>query len=287
MCRFGILRTRSLVLAVAGLLATQTHAQTSLSIGDISLLGFNANAPDNLTFVTWVPLATNTVIKFTDNGFLSGSSSTTANNARGGENFVIWTANSAVAAGTVIKIEGLTATTGAATAGSASGLSGISNGGDQLFAYQGSATSGSAPDYSSNVNPTTFGGTMLFGLTFQGSGSATSWLSTGTATSNTSYLPSDLNVTGGNISFGSSVSHGQYTGSRTNQTSLADYKSLVLNSSNWTTGTGNSGTLSLDTTAFTVSAIPEPSTYAAIFGGLALVGAAIHRRRMARSAAAV
>lgn len=35
------------------------------------------------------------------------------------------------------------------------------------------------------------------------------------------------------------------------------------------------------TTSFTLQAIPEPSTYAAIFGALALAGAAIHRRRRA------
>ena len=44
-------------------------------------------------------------------------------------------------------------------------------------------------------------------------------------------------------------------------------------------------TASLDSNGFvTFSAIPEPSTYAAIFGGLALVGAVVQRRRRIRQA---
>jgi hypothetical protein len=51
---------------------------------------------------------------------------------------------------------------------------------------------------------------------------------------------------------------------------------MVNNSANWTETTGG-GTTTLDTTAF--SAIPEPSTYAAMFGAAALLGAVWHRRR--------
>jgi hypothetical protein len=44
------------------------------------------------------------------------------------------------------------------------------------------------------------------------------------------------------------------------------------------------GTFRIDNLAIngTVSAIPEPSTYAAIFGALALAGVVVHRRRQAR-----
>ncbi len=49
-------------------------------------------------------------------------------------------------------------------------------------------------------------------------------------------------------------------------------------------GTTPSGTTSLDTLgidnfSLTYSAVPEPSTYAALFGGLSLVGAILYRRR--------
>lgn len=48
---------------------------------------------------------------------------------------------------------------------------------------------------------------------------------------------------------------------------------------NFTTTGGNSQGLGLDNVSVTVSAIPEPSTYAALAGAAALLGAAWHRRR--------
>lgn len=242
------------ILCFGASFSIKLSAQTTLAVGDITIIGFNSNAPDNFSFVTWVPLTNNTYIKFTDNGFLSSNSANGNNNARGGENFVIWRNNTGntIAAGTVITVQSLTTNIGVATAGSTNGLDGISNSGDQLFAYQGTATSGSSPDYNNNNNPTTFNGTVVYGLTFQGSGTA-GWLTTGSASSNTSYLPSQLNVTNGNIAIGALASRGQYTGSRSNQTTLAAYKTLVNNTANWTTGAG-AGTITLDATAFTVAA---------------------------------
>jgi hypothetical protein len=85
-------------------------------------------------------------------------------------------------------------------------------------------------------------------------------------------------VANGNINFATaSTTRGEYTGSRTSGATIADYRTLVNDPSNWTTATG-AGNLVLNTTAFTVSAIPEPSTYASIFGVLALAGAALRRR---------
>ncbi len=252
-----------LLSIVSLLFFTSINAQTTLSIGDISIIGFNANSPDNFTFVTWVNLSNSTQIKFTDNGFLASSSSTTANNGRGGENFVTWTNNtgSTIVAGTVIKIEN--STTPAASIGSISQiLSGISNGGDQIFAYQGTGagTSTSTSDWGSNANPTTFTGTILYGLNF-----ASAWLSSGTVNTNVSYLPSDLNVSNGNIAIStSSVTSAQFTGSRTNLSTFAAYRTNVNNSSNWTTLTGTS-TTSLSTTAFTLSCTP-PSTQVSALG---------------------
>jgi len=238
-------------------LVVKGFSQTTLSVGDISIIGFNANAPDNFAFVSWVALQNDTYIKFTDNAFLSTGSANATNNGRGGESFVIWRNNTGVtiAAGTVIKIEALTTTLGVATGGSTAGMDALSSSGDQIFAYQGSATSGTSPDWSTNTNPTTFNGTILYGLTFQGSGSATTWISTGTPSSNTSYRPSELNVTNGNIPLASLASRGEYTGSRSNQSTLSSYKALVNNAANWTTASG-AGILSLNTTNFTTSVLP-------------------------------
>lgn len=49
-----------------------------------------------------------------------------------------------------------------------------------------------------------------------------------------------------------------------------------------TTGANSQG-LGLDNVSLTASAIPEPSTYAAIFGALALVGTVWHRRRQGKA----
>ncbi len=254
MKKFHLTLTTFCFLPFLALLSFNSRAQTTLSVGDLSIIGFNANTPDNFTFVTWVPVANGTYIKFTDNGFLANSSANTANNARGGENFVIWqnTSGAAIAAGTVIKIEGVTASVGTAGGGSASGLNGISNAGDQIFAYQGIATSGANPDFTLNVNPTTFNGSILFGMGFQGSSSATTWLSTGTPTSNTSYLPTDLSVANGNVYLSASATRGEYTGSRSNQASIADYKAMVNNPANWTTAP-MTGIITLNVTNFTTS----------------------------------
>lgn len=243
-----------------GLSADILAGPSILAVGDISILGFQVNAPDTFAFVTWVDLAPNTIIKFTDNAFLSAGSANATNNARGGEAFVIWRNNGAVIpAGTVIRITdtGSPATASAGTIVSGT-LDGLSASGDAIFAYQGAATSGTAPDFSANTNPATFNGTILYGLYAQGSSSVATWLATGTATSNTSYLPSQLNVANGNIALGASASRGQYNGSRTNQATFAAYKALVNNPANWTTASG-SGTTTLSTTPFTLVTGPTAS----------------------------
>ncbi len=237
-------------------------AGSTLAIGDISIVGFNSANPDGFTFVTWVDLAPGTVIKFTDNGFLSSASANAANNGRGGENFVTWTSPATTTpAGTVIGLAdaggGVTTVTGGGTA--AQVLSGLANAGDQIFAYQGpgAGTTTTNSDFGSNTNPATFTGSILFGLTYRGSGSATSWLTTGTATSNTSYLPAELNVTNGNIAFGASgFAGGQFSLPRNNQVSFADYRALVNNPANWTSFSVNTA---LDTTPFTLSATATPT----------------------------
>ena len=92
----------------------------------------------------------------------------------------------------------------------------------------------------------------------QGTSATTSWITTGIATTNNSYLPSQLNVANGNIAIGSLSSRGQYTGSSNNQVTLNAYKALVTNPANWSTGAG-AGTLTLNTTSFTLATAPTAS----------------------------
>lgn len=245
------------------------QAQTSLSIGDISIVGFNSNGTDNFSFVMWKDVAAGTVIKFTDNGFLSSAPSTQTGNARGGENFVLWTSTQSVPAGTVIKIEGLSASLGVASAGSTSGLGGISSAGDQLFVYQGAGT-GANPDFSANSNSATFSGTPLFLLNFKNAFAAGS----SAASTSITFLPSDLNVTNGYINFpASTVVAAHYTGIRSGRASLTDYRTRVNDPGNWTTATGTN-VITLDLTVFSTVAAPvittQPSAQTATVGESAM-----------------
>ncbi|MFN0031612.1 MAG: T9SS type A sorting domain-containing protein, partial [Flavobacteriales bacterium] len=68
----------------------------------------------------------------------------------------------------------------------------------------------------------------------------------------TSFLPTELNVANGNITFGANAQAAQYTGTRNGQATFAGYKALVNNTANWATVT--TGTLAVNTTAFVLSA---------------------------------
>jgi hypothetical protein len=237
-------------------------AQTTLSQGDVSIVGFNANSPDGFAFVTWVNISAGTVIKFTDNGFNSTASSNTAGNYREQEQYVVWTSTTAIPAGTIITIQANSATapTGTTTnVGSVTSVTNSSNrttatnmsltntSGDQVFAFQGTG----GP--STGLPTGTFSGILLFGLDYSGStGTATSWVTTGAINGSTSYLPGDLSGTS-QIFLGPNIVAGQYTGPKSTQTSLAAYKALVANPANWT-NVGSTGTVTFSTTAFSVLA---------------------------------
>lgn len=223
-----------------------------LQVGDISIVGYNSNTPDQgFAFVTWEDLGAGTVIKFTDCGWNNTNTNATGA-ARASEQTVIWTNSTGepIVAGTVIRIVNLTASLGTASGGASNGLSGISTGGDQLIAYQGPATSGTYPDYSTSGVSGTFAGRVIYGLTFGTSG----WRTSGAADANSSYLPSHLNVTNGNIAIVNSpiARDAQYTGSRNGFSTFADYKAAVNNPSNWTLNTTTTA-ITIDLTEFTLA----------------------------------
>ncbi|MFM9984892.1 MAG: T9SS type A sorting domain-containing protein [Flavobacteriales bacterium] len=247
--------------AVNGVDTTYTSEasfSTVLNVGDIQILGFNSNTTEDFAFVTWVSLPIGTKIKFTDNGFLaavSANSTAAGGNGRGGEGFVSWTNTTAspIAAGTVIRISGTTASVGTATLGTPALAPS-----DQIIAYMGAGagTSASTSDFGTNANPSIFTGSILYGLNYGNTG----WLSSGIAAAGTSYLPTELNVANGNITFGATVAGGQYTATRTALGSLSAYKALVNNPANWTTISAS--TTVLDLTAFSVN--PNPATQIAV-----------------------
>ena len=74
---------------------------TQLSPGDIAIVGYDTDNPDDLTFVVLRDFDAGTIINFTDNGWLS------AGGFRPGEGTVTYMAATAVTAGTAITLTGL------------------------------------------------------------------------------------------------------------------------------------------------------------------------------------
>ncbi|MDJ0511731.1 MAG: ExeM/NucH family extracellular endonuclease [Crocosphaera sp.] len=128
-------------------------AGTTLLAGDIAIIGFNFDNPDQFAFLTLVDLTPGTEIQFTDNGWQA------AGTFRANEGTFTWTASTNIAAGTVIN------PTLSSVAFSASG--------DQIIAYQGE-----------DSNPT-----FIYALNSEGNPGV--WQSDATS-SNTSALPTGL-----------------------------------------------------------------------------------------------
>ncbi|MEI7597191.1 MAG: hypothetical protein WCK02_15690 [Bacteroidota bacterium] len=221
--------TFTLTMLLSFLGFSSLFAQTTLSVGDISIIGYRADATNALSFVTWVDLANNTEIRFTDNGWLSTGS------FRTGEDSVVWVNNTGnvITKGTVITGV-FSATTGVSPVwnigtSTAGKLSGISTTGDQIFAYQGFIT-----------NPT-----LIFGLSVDGAWSANA------TTANNSALPTALNVWGGNLAVVPEIDNAEYSGGRTGL-SVYLYKEAILDLNNWTTDNFGTTLVTLNATAFTI-----------------------------------
>ncbi len=109
-----------LLLALPGQTATVSAAPsaTTLGPGDIAIIGFNFDNPDEFAFVLLTDITAGTEIHFTDNGWLA------AGGFRTGEGEDVWTAGTDMSAGTVV-----TLTTSSMA---------FSSGGDQIIAFQGS-----------------------------------------------------------------------------------------------------------------------------------------------------
>lgn len=239
----------------------------TLNPGDIQFIGANTAAPDGFSFVTWVAIPAGTQIKFMDNGFLAGVSANATNNCRCSENVMTWTAPAGgIATGQVVNILDADATANAVTnIGTCTGeLNGLSNSGDQIFAFTGPTPA--------NANPTTFAGTVIAAINVHPS---LTFLSTGVASSNTSYLPTELAaVPESNIAFTGSALNVTYTGSRSNQTTFAAYKPIVDANVSWTTS--STATDPFSTTNFTLSAgLPDVQLNVSATSGTEAAGTVI------------
>jgi endonuclease I len=107
------------MLLLACVASLNVFAQTTLTPGDIAVIGFNGDNPDVIKFVNLVNVAAGTQVKFTDNGW-NGTALTTA------EGTDTWTAATDFAAGTVHTLTPTTISLGTT--------------GDQILVYQGAST---------------------------------------------------------------------------------------------------------------------------------------------------
>lgn len=250
---------RSTLIAAALLVTGSAHA---LNTGDLAFTSFNADE-DGWSMVTFVDIAANTQVYFTDNEW-NGSAIGAGGAFNTGESHHQWNSGaSVIAAGSVIRFSAidnanaLSASVGSLSRATVSGSSnfGISQSADTVYAYLGSSAS----------SATTF-------LTAISTGS----FSTAEGSLVNTGLVAGVNA----IQLKAAGDYAEYAGVRSGQTTFAAYKPLVASSANWNDlGDGSFASKVPDVTAFAVTAVPEPSTEAMLLAGLGMLGL-IARRRM-------
>ncbi len=160
----GILAGMALLFVSMFALINKSHAQTTLSAGDIAIIGYNADdAPsgeDEFCFILLTDITAGTTINFTDFGWCSGVDITGFQSAYPcstpptitgsvSDGVIRWTASTAMTAGTQVAVTCKTALS--ANVGTVTGIQTTGNnpsqyitlatGGDQLFAFQGTLAS--------------------------------------------------------------------------------------------------------------------------------------------------
>lgn len=147
--------------------ALTTPGVSTLQPGDIAIIEAGSTDPDRISFITFRQLSAGTIIRFTDNGFVNPTT------VRTGEGFLTYAAPFVIPAGTIISWHNGMNIYGTGWSSATPGNFLLSVAGDQVFAYQG-----------------TWGVDQVMICGVQTGNAA--WLTSGTATSNTSYLPQGL-----------------------------------------------------------------------------------------------
>ena len=237
---------KQLTLSLAALAALPASALTT---GDIAFTAFNADE-DGWSLVTFVDIAAGTQVFFSD------STATSATAIGAGESSFSWnTGASVINAGTVVRFSAVDVAARAASVGTFNVVGtanlGLSATAETVYAFLGSSATSVS--------------TMLTAVS--------------TESSTTSLTIMGLTAGTNAVKLTASTDFAGYTGARMGEASFAAYAPMVNNAANWAMDVGGNGTSVLpSTTNFSVTAVPEPETYALMLAGLAAVGLMARRR---------
>lgn len=264
-------RLTSLAAAIltAGMIAS-APARAALTAGDIAIIGWIDNgSPDSFSFVTLANVAAGEVVYFTDNGwtglaYRSGSPT----DGDGNENLIKWTANNAIAAGTIINSNATGAdytwtasgSVPGGTSGSFANLS-LNQTGEQIYAFQGT---NSLPLQHPSQHLFMLDDTNVFeNAATSSEGNVAPGLTAGQTALTFNFTSANYLAVSGSVLGGAAKTKDQW---------LAAF----ADSANWTTGA--SGALPTGTIAM-AAPVPEADTYAFMALGMGLVGLLARRRR--------
>ena len=250
-------------LIVCAALSAAALPAMALSAGDLAFTSFNS-AEDGWSMVALADISANSTLFFSDNEW-NGSAIGSGGAFNTGESFSQWVTGAAlINAGTMIRFSKvddpslLAVSVGTFTRATVSGSAnwGISTTADTVYAFEGSLATA----------PTVF----IAAVTNQ-AGGAFSSLAAGVLT--------NTGLTAGStaIALPGGTGFSQYTGPRATEATFGAYQASVNNVANWSAPVANAAA-SPDTTAFSITAVPEPSGYALMLAGFAAVGFATRRR---------
>ena len=246
---------RSLLCAASSIAMLGTAHAVLTKAGDLQFTAFNADE-DGFAMVTLVDITANSTVFFSDNEYLGSAFNT-------GESYFRWDSGSAVvAAGSVIRFSAIDVAARSASVGSftqetvaSSNNVGLSQSGDTLYAYLGAVTA-----------PTTF----LSAISTDGFTSVAA---------GDELVGTGLVIGSNAVALKAASDYAEYAGVRSGLSTFAQYGPLVANVANWNDlGDGTFAANVPNLTAFTVTAVPEPQSYALWLGGLGAVALLARRR---------